>query len=185
MILFFDEIDALTTSRSLSGGADGSNAVSDRVIATLLTELDSFDPLDKVIVVAATNRPMIIDPALLRPGRIETLLYVGLPDHSARLDILKLRVGQMATRKDGCDADGGSDVDLDRIATLCAGCSGAEVIALCRDAGLRAMSEDVSGAEYVEQRHFEDAAREIKRGVGLDVVARLEQWRSSRSGDGS
>lgn len=124
---------------------------------------------------------MTIDPALLRPGRIETLLYVGLPDHSARLDILRLRIGQMATRKDASDGAGG--VDLDRIATLCAGCSGAEVVALCRDAGLRAMSEDVSGAEYVEQRHFEEAAREMKRGVDLDVVARLEQWRTSRGGE--
>ncbi|CAO1629465.1 unnamed protein product [Parajaminaea phylloscopi] len=177
-IIFFDEIDALTTSRSLGGeggggggGGGGPSDVSDRVIATLLTELDSFDPLDKVVVVAATNRPMVIDPALLRPGRLETCLYVGPPDHSARLDILQLRVANMSVP---------SSLDLAKIADLSQGCSGAEVVALCNDAGRRAMLEDVQGCEVVEQRHFEEAAKHVTRGITTEMLARYQQWSLTR-----
>ncbi|PWN23403.1 AAA-domain-containing protein [Microstroma glucosiphilum] len=110
-IVFFDEIDALTATRSSGGGEDqGSSAVNDRVIATLLTEMDGADVLDKVVIIAATNRPEVIDPALLRPGRLDTLLYIGPPDRSARLSILALRCKSMATRSD--------EVDLGKIADL-------------------------------------------------------------------
>lgn len=175
-ILFFDEIDALTTSRSLGDGDSGPFDVSDRVIATLLTELDSFDPLEKVVVVAATNRPMVIDSALLRPGRLETCLYVGPPDYSARLDILKLRVAKMSV------PTGPAALDVERIADLCRGCSGAEVVALCNDAGHRAMLEDVQGCEVVEQRHFEEAARNVTRGITPEMLSRYDDWTQSRCG---
>lgn len=174
-IIFFDEIDALTTSRSLGNSDGAASEVSDRVIATLLTELDSFDPLDKVVVVAATNRPMVIDPALLRPGRLETCLYVGPPDHSARLDILRLRTANMSVPKD-------PPLDLEKIAALSDGCSGAEVVALCNDAGRRAMLEDVAGCEVVEQRHFEEAARAVTRGITREMLARYEDWTRLRGG---
>jgi AAA family ATPase len=102
-IVFFDEIDGLTTTR----GAE--SASSDKLIATLLNEMDGVEELANVLVVAATNRPEVIDPALLRPGRLDRLLYVGPPDLEARRQILALRSKKMALAE---------EVDLDKIASL-------------------------------------------------------------------
>ncbi|CAO1623097.1 unnamed protein product [Sympodiomycopsis kandeliae] len=170
-IVFFDEIDALTTTRSSGGDDGGANAVSDRVIATLLTELDGTDALEKVVVIAATNRPQIIDPALLRPGRLDTLLYVGPPDVSARRSIFELRATNMSAA---------ADLDLDKLAQMTEGCSGAEIVSICQDAGIRAMSDNID-AEAVEQRHFEDAARTIRKRITPDVIRSYEAWRDQRS----
>jgi SpoVK/Ycf46/Vps4 family AAA+-type ATPase len=94
-IIFFDEIDAMTTSR---GG--GSGSVNDRILAALLNELDGIEALVNVTVLAATNRPDVIDSALLRPGRIDRILYVGLPGLQSRIDILRIQSRKMSIAKD-------------------------------------------------------------------------------------
>lgn len=176
-IIFFDEIDALTATRSSGGDADqGSSAVNDRVIATLLTEMDGADVLDKVVIIAATNRPEVIvsvislgrrrqsglmthtdplpplfplpfalpqDPALLRPGRLDTLLYIGPPDRSARLSILELRCKSMATRAD--------EVDLGKIADLVSDARNSPVISL---GATRTDADPISPPYFVDGRLF-------------------------------
>jgi AAA family ATPase len=94
-IIFFDEIDAMTTSRGEGGGS-----VSDRVLAALLNELDGIEALVNVTILAATNRPDVIDSALLRPGRIDRILYVGLPDLPSRIDILRVHTQRISVAKD-------------------------------------------------------------------------------------
>lgn len=93
-IVFFDEIDGLTTSRGSDNGA------GDKLITTLLNEMDGIEQLADVLVVAATNRPDVLDPALLRPGRLDRLLYVGPPDYEARLQILQIRAKKMSLADD-------------------------------------------------------------------------------------
>lgn len=108
-IIFFDEIDGLTTTRGDGDGGGSESSHSDRLIATLLNEMDGVEGLGHVVVVAATNRPQVIDPALLRPGRLDRLLYVGPPDLEARRKLLEIRSSKMTF---------GSDVNLDEIATM-------------------------------------------------------------------
>jgi AAA family ATPase len=144
-VVFFDEIDALAVRR---GGDEGAGGVSDRVLSQLLTEMDGIDPLRRVVVVAATNRPDMLDPALLRPGRIDRRLFVAPPDELARAEILRIHLRAVA-----CSAG----VDAARIAAETPGFSGAELAALCREAALCAMEEDLD-APCIEHRHF-DAAR--------------------------
>ncbi|ORZ24187.1 P-loop containing nucleoside triphosphate hydrolase protein [Absidia repens] len=127
-----DEIDALAVKRGSSG--DGGTSVADRVLSQLLNELDGIEPLVNVTVVAATNRPDIIDSALLRPGRIDRILYVGPPDLASRREIFRIQIQKMT-----CD----NDVDLEELAAMSEGCSGAEAVSICQDAALFAMEEDI------------------------------------------
>lgn len=101
-IIFFDEIDAMTTSRGGGGGG-----VNDRILTALLTEMDGIETLVNVTILAATNRPDVIDSALLRPGRIDRIMYVGPPDLEARAAIFRIEFRKMAI---------GSDVDADELA---------------------------------------------------------------------
>merc|ERR1712166_1521534 len=114
-VIFFDELDSLVPKR----GSDGNNS-SERVVNQLLTEMDGLDETVGVFVIAATNRPDIIDPAMLRPGRLDKLLYVPLPTPSDRLDILKTACRKVPLSK---------DVDLQKIAydDQCTGYSGADL----------------------------------------------------------
>lgn len=128
-VVFFDEIDALASTR----GSGGGSGASDRVLSQLLTELDGLEPLKRVLVVAATNRPDLLDPALMRPGRIDRALYVSPPDVPVREQIL-----QIHTRKTPL----ASDVSLAELAIATARFSGAELQALCREAALHAVEED-------------------------------------------
>lgn len=101
-IIFFDEIDAMTTSRG-----SGNGTVNDRILATLLNEMDGIEELVNVTILAATNRPDVIDSALLRPGRIDRILYVGLPDLASRKEIFMIQFRRMKIA---------SDVDVDELA---------------------------------------------------------------------
>ena len=94
-IVFFDEIDAMTTSRGVGGGS-----VNDRILAALLNELDGIEALVNVTILAATNRPDVIDSALLRPGRIDRILYVGPPDQATRKEIFQIEFRRMSVAKD-------------------------------------------------------------------------------------
>ncbi|HYZ36791.1 MAG TPA: AAA family ATPase [Pseudonocardiaceae bacterium] len=133
-LVFLDEIDALAPRRG--GSADAG--VADRVVAALLTELDGVEPMRDVVVLGATNRPELIDPALLRPGRLERLVYVPPPDAPARAAILK------AAARNTPLAD---DVDLDALAAELGGYSAADCAALIREAALTAMRESLDATE--------------------------------------
>ncbi len=128
-VIFFDEIDAIAPRR---GAGVGDSRVTERIVAQLLTEMDGIQPLDNVIVIAATNRPDILDPALLRPGRFDRIIEVPLPDKEARKEIF-----QIHTRNKPL-AD---DVDFDKLAEITEGFSGADIEAVCKEATLLAMDE--------------------------------------------
>ncbi|KAJ2395385.1 AAA+-type ATPase, partial [Coemansia sp. RSA 2603] len=164
-IVFFDEIDALTIKRGASGS---STSVGDRVLAQLLTEMDGIEPLVNVIVVAATNRPDVIDPGILRPDRIDRLVYVGPPDLETRGEILRIQL-----RKTAC-AD---DVDIDILAERTDGFSGAEVVAICQDAAIEAISEDPD-AECVYMRHFEMCLRGFKKRITPEMIEFYSNFRN-------
>mgnify|MGYP000445092008 CR=1 FL=1 len=137
-VVFFDEIDALAPRRT----SDGSSKVTERVVAQLLTEMDGIEELRGVVVMAATNRPDLLDPALLRPGRFDRLIYVPPPDEEARLEILKIHARGMPLA---------GDVDLAEVARRTEGFSGADLKAVCFEAGMMALRE---GSEEVGMRHF-------------------------------
>jgi SpoVK/Ycf46/Vps4 family AAA+-type ATPase len=133
-LVFLDEVDALAPRR----GQSFDSGVTDRVVASLLTELDGIDPLRDVVVLGATNRPDLIDPALLRPGRLERLVFVEPPDAAARRDIL---------RTAGKSIPLSADVDLDKVAAELDGYSAADCVALLREAALTAMRRSIDVAD--------------------------------------
>ncbi|SON59112.1 ATP-dependent zinc metalloprotease FtsH [Mycobacterium simulans] len=133
-LLFLDEVDALAPRR----GQSFDSGVTDRVVAALLTELDGIDPLRDVVVLGATNRPDLIDPALLRPGRLERLVFVEPPDAEARREILRT-AGKSIPLSD--------DVDLDDVAAGLDGYSAADCVALLREAALTAMRRSIDAAD--------------------------------------
>ena len=133
-LIFLDEVDALAPRR----GQSFDSGVTDRVVAALLTELDGVNPLRDVVVLGATNRPDLIDPALLRPGRLERLVFVEPPDADARRDILR-----NAARSIPLSAD----ADLDEVAAGLDGYSAADCVALLREAALTAMRRSIDAAD--------------------------------------
>ncbi|XP_002737071.1 ATPase family gene 2 protein homolog A-like [Saccoglossus kowalevskii] len=163
-IVFFDEIDALASSR---GGSSGSGQVTDRVLAQLLTELDGIEKLTDVTIVAATNRPDVIDKALLRPGRIDRILYVPLPDEQTRREILQIQFRKMPI---------GSDVSLESLVGNTGRYSGAEVVAVCHEAALAAMQEDIH-AEFIMERHFKQALLAVTPRITEDLIEFYEQYK--------
>jgi len=161
-IIFFDEIDAIAPVR---GGGYGDSHVTERVISQLLTEMDGIEELRGVVVLAATNRPDIIDPALLRPGRFDKLLYVHLPDLETRKEILKIHLRKKPL------AD---DVDIDDLAKRTEGYTGADLAAICNTAVMFAIREHIMGNKTTEEtkrklgdlkvykRHLEEALKRVK-----------------------
>ncbi|RQM26989.1 hypothetical protein B5M09_002301 [Aphanomyces astaci] len=152
-IVFFDELDALCPRRGMS---DGGNGVSERVVNQLLTEMDGLDARKNVVVIAATNRPDIIAPAMLRPGRLDKLLYVPLPTASDRFHILKTLAAK-------CSLD--PTLDLEKVAydSRCDSFSGADLSALVREAGVSVLRES---AEHTTEliilaKHFEQAFQTV------------------------
>jgi transitional endoplasmic reticulum ATPase len=133
-LVFLDEIDALAPRR----GQSFDSGVTDRVVAALLTELDGANPLRDVVVVGATNRPDLIDPALTRPGRLEKLVFVEPPDADARRQILRV-AGKSVPLHD--------DVNLDALADELDGYSAADCVALLREAALTAMRRSIDAAD--------------------------------------
>ncbi|KAK9371307.1 P-loop containing nucleoside triphosphate hydrolase protein [Lipomyces kononenkoae] len=161
-IIFFDEIDALSVARG--HGESGG----DRVLTSLLNEMDGIESMGNVMVLAATNRPEIIDPALLRPGRIDRMLYVGPPDLEARKKILEVRFRHMSI---------GLDVDIMNLAVQTDGCSGAEIVALCQEAGLQAMNEDID-SPCIAQSHFNKALKGLNKSITPEMVRFYEEFRA-------
>ncbi|WP_035738878.1 AAA family ATPase [Glycomyces arizonensis] len=165
-LMFFDELDALAPVRG--GGTDGGTA--DRVVAALLTELDGAEALRDVVVVGATNRPDMIDPALLRPGRLERLVYVPPPDASGRADILRANAKNVPFAP---------DVDLDAIADELWLYSAADCAALVREAALTAMRESLE-ATVVTAAHVERAIERVRPSLDPKQLEYLENYANDR-----
>jgi transitional endoplasmic reticulum ATPase len=158
-IIFFDEIDAIVPRRGMGYGDSGA---TERVISQLLTEMDGIESLENVVVIAATNRPDILDPAILRPGRIDRLIYVPPPDFKSLLNIYKIHTKNMPLSK---------NVDLEDLARMSAGFSGADVEALCREAGLNALRRHLEAGE-VTLEDFKKAMEKVKPSITPD----MENW---------
>jgi transitional endoplasmic reticulum ATPase len=160
-IIFFDEIDSIVPPR----GRDLGTNVTERVVSQILTELDGLDSLKDVVVIAATNRPDMIDPALMRPGRIDRILYISNPDKEAREAILAIHTTGMPLVE---------DVDMDKLAELMEGYSGADIAATCQAASQIAIHEHLmkhqdpkEAIKYKEElevrmEHFRQAFNKVK-----------------------
>ncbi|KAK8169623.1 AAA family ATPase [Phyllosticta citrichinensis] len=166
-ILFFDEIDSIAASRTSGSHLSGMN-----VLTTLLNEMDGIESLKGVLVLAATNRPEILDPALMRPGRFDAILYVGPPGLEARRQILN--VAGMRRRPLG------DDVNLDVLAERLEGYSGAEIVEVCAEAARtrlrRRIEKKDTGIPYVESADFEAALEKVPKRITAEMVEAYEQW---------
>ncbi|MFZ0965763.1 MAG: CDC48 family AAA ATPase, partial [Candidatus Bathyarchaeia archaeon] len=161
-VIFFDEMDSLVPRRGLGFGDSG---VSERVISQLLTEMDGIVALEDIVVIAATNRPDIVDPAVLRPGRFDRLIYVPEPDEKSRLQIFKIYTKNMPLAK---------DVGLSQLVAIAKNYSGADIEALCREAGMHALRKDVNAKE-VTMINFQEAIKS----VGPSITPDMEKWYKS------
>jgi transitional endoplasmic reticulum ATPase len=160
-IVYFDEIEALTGNR---GGWKGS-AVYDTVITQLLTEMDGIESNSGIIILASTNRPDLVDPALLRPGRIDKILYVVAPDYEGRIKILEVHTKNMPLKE---------GVSLKNLALMTEGYSGADIENLCREAGLQAIREQKEDFELVEFKHFEYALTKVGSTLQKETIDKYE-----------
>jgi transitional endoplasmic reticulum ATPase len=161
-VIFIDEIESLAPQR---GGGLGEPAVTERVVNTLLAEMDGLEELQGVVVIGATNRPTLIDPALLRPGRFDELVYISIPDRDGRLKILEIHTAEMPL------AD---DVDLEALADRTQGYTGADLEDLVRRAGLQALRENLEATE-VSMRFFEQALSEVRASVSPETEREYER----------
>jgi len=167
-IIFFDEIDAIAASR----GSGGGDEVVERVLSQLLVELDGVQPLVNVTVLAATNRPDILDKALLRPGRIDRVLYVSPPDLESTKEIYKIEFRKMSVSANAKSEEGLSQISA---ASYSKRFSGAEISAVCREAALRALTENVD-AEEVTLRHLLDAVEATQGRISPSMLDFYENY---------
>jgi transitional endoplasmic reticulum ATPase len=173
-VLFFDEIDAVMASRSQRD----ETGVSKRIVNQFLAELDGMQALQNVLVIGATNRADMFDPAALRPGRFDSVVFVPPPDEEARVEILKVHTRDMPL------AD---DVDLEELGRLTKGYSGADIEGLCREAAMAAVRSDWK-AKPVEMKHFKQAMDEIRPSISQEEVQRYQAQKDRvyrRSPEGS
>lgn len=164
-LVFLDEIDALTPRR----GQSFDSGVTDRVVAALLTELDGIEPMNDVVVVGATNRPDLIDPGLLRPGRLEKLVFVEPPDAQARVDILRAAGKSIPLH----------DVDLEALAADLDGYSAADCVALLREAALTAMRRSVDAAQ-ITAADVAEARKNVHPSLDPAQLANLRAFAAQR-----
>lgn len=165
-LVFLDEVDALAPRR----GQSFDSGVTDRVVAALLTELDGIEPLRDVVVLGATNRPDLIDPALLRPGRLERLVFVEPPDAEARREILKTAAKSVPLS---------AEVDLGSLAAELDGYSAADCVALLREAALTAMRRSIDAAD-VTAADVSAARSRIRPSLDPEQVASLRDFAAER-----
>ena len=162
-IIFIDEMDSLVPARG-SGGA-GEPQVTERVVNMLLAEMDGIEEMQSVVVIGATNRPTLIDPALMRPGRLDELIYVTVPDQAGRKHILGIHTRKMPLAK---------DVDLGALAKKTEKFTGADLEDLVRRAGLAALRESIK-SKKVTKAHFETALRDTRASVTMDMEREYEK----------
>jgi transitional endoplasmic reticulum ATPase len=164
-VIFFDELDSLVPAR---GGGMGEPQVTERVVNTILAEMDGLEELQNVVVIGATNRPNLIDPALLRPGRFDELIYVGPPEAAGRRRILEIHAKTMPVA---------GDVDFEALAQRTDRFTGADIEDLVRRAGLTALRRGLDAAE-VTMADFEAALKETRASVTeqmLEEYARIQE----------
>lgn len=177
-VLFFDELDSIAKSRGSSAGDSGGG---DRVLNQILTEMDGMNAKKNVFVIGATNRPDQIDPALLRPGRLDQLIYIPLPDEGSRLSVLRatLRKSPVAT-----------DVDLVYMAKATKGFSGADLTEICQRAcklAIResiekaiansdAMSDDTDPVPEITRAHFQESMASARRSVSDNDIRKYDMF---------
>ncbi|MHC1604471.1 MAG: CDC48 family AAA ATPase [Candidatus Methanofastidiosia archaeon] len=159
-IIFFDEIDAITAKR----GTEIGSRAEERVVDQLLTELDGLEELNNVIVIGATNRPDIVDPGFLRPGRFDLMIHVDPPNEIARLHILEAHTKDMPLK----------NINLKKIARETENYSGADLEGLCREAGMIALRED-ENANTIKQTHFEKAMAKVKPTLTRELIRMYER----------
>jgi len=167
-IIFFDEIDALAPIR----GMDSSSRAMERVVNQLLIEMDGLEVLKDVVVVAATNRPDMIDPALIRSGRFDRAVFIGPPTKDGREEILRIHARNIPLAE---------DVDLIEIADQTAGYVGSDMEAICREAVLLAMRENFY-AKTVEMRHFRNALKKVRPALNENILEYYQQLEAQFKG---
>jgi transitional endoplasmic reticulum ATPase len=158
-IIFFDEIDSITPTR----GTGADSHVTERVISQMLSEIDGLEELHNITVIAATNRPDIIDSALLRPGRLDRMVYIAPPDERARYDIFNIHLLNRPLE---------SDVDINILAKDTDGFTGADIASVCNEATMLAIREYVASGKKTDEEsikelkigyhHFRDAMKKVK-----------------------
>ena len=158
-IILFDEIDALAPIR----GSHAGSHVTETVVNQILTEIDGVENMENIVVIGSTNRPDIIDPSLLRPGRFDSRVLVTAPDMDARREVFKIHTKDMPLK----------NVDLDELARRTEGYSGADVEGICREAALNALREDIN-SEEVTGKHFDLALKKIKPSISEKIIESYE-----------
>jgi transitional endoplasmic reticulum ATPase len=169
-VIFIDELDSLVPAR---GGGLGEPQVTERVVNTILAEMDGLEELNNVVLIGATNRPNLIDPALLRPGRLDELIYVGTPDTAGRRRILAIHTNEMPLA---------SDVDLESLAQRTERFTGADLEDLVRRAGLTALRRGLDANE-VTQSDFEAAMAETRASVTPEMLEEYERIQRTLKSD--
>jgi len=193
-VIFFDEMDSIAKARGSGGG--GASEAGDRVINQILTEIDGVGARKSVFVIGATNRPDILDPAIMRPGRLDQLIYIPLPDYDSRLSIFNANL-----RKSPID----DDLDLEALTNMTEGFSGADITEVCQRACKLAIREDIATQEAAEaaaieagkelpeptedgrlgKRHFDQAMETARKSVSKTELARYLKFKKELSGGGS
>ena len=163
VIVFFDEIDAMALHR----GASDSSHVYSSAVNQLLTELDGIELLKDVVIIAATNRPDLIDPGLLRPGRFDKLIYVPPPDEETRLAILKVHTKDMPLAK---------DINLKELAKKLENYSGADIEGVVREAALICIKSNKMKSAEVTKEYFEKAMNKIRPSLSQEVMESYESF---------
>ncbi|MBW2970158.1 CDC48 family AAA ATPase [Candidatus Woesearchaeota archaeon] len=170
-IIFFDEIDSLAPRRGLSSNDSG---VTERVVNQILTEIDGLEGMSDIVIIGATNRPDMLDTALLRPGRFDRIILTPVPDKNARLETFKVHTKNMPLK----------DVDIEDLADKTEGYVGADIESICREAAILALRE-MMNAKAVTMEHFEAAIKKVAPSITKDVEKMyadlLERFRSARA----
>ncbi|UIJ45702.1 CDC48 family AAA ATPase [Sphingomonas cannabina] len=169
-VIFIDELDSLVPAR---GGGLGEPQVTERVVNTILAEMDGLEELQSVVVIGATNRPNLVDPALLRPGRFDELIYVGVPNQEGRRRILDIQTQKMPLAE---------DVDLDSIAARAERFTGADLEDIVRRAGMIALRKSL-GAKTVSMADFEEALEESRASVTPEMEEEYRRMSSQLKQD--
>eukprot|EP00158_Paraphelidium_tribonemae_P006309 Partr_v1_DN27771_c2_g1_i1_m67485 putative Ribosome biogenesis ATPase len=163
-IIFFDEIDVLAGTRG-AGSDGGSSKMGDRILTTLLNEMDGMELLQHVTVVGATNRPEVLDPALMRPGRLDRLVYVGPPDAAARKAIIELQAQKTSMA-----------VDIDDLVKRTEQWTGAEIVGVIREAAMLAIRENPAEAKAIEQSHMDMALVTTRPRLSKEIIKHYEDF---------
>jgi len=189
-ILFFDEMDSLARARG-GGGGGGASETSDRVINQLLSEIDGIGSGKTLFVIGATNRPDILDPGIMRPGRLDQLIYIPLPDRESRISIFKANLRKSPVN---------NDITIEQLADVTDGFSGADITEICQRAAKNAIrdsitaeierqkrveSEDLTQEEadalpdpvpHITRAHFEASMTKARRSVTPDIVKQYDDF---------